>query len=247
MPVMSETRERERQNDRATGSILIGRNCAFRKASVRSSRAAATEINRPATPPATASSTLSTSACIDDLPPRGADGETHGDLPAPRHGAREQQVRDVRAGNQQHEPADDEQDLQALAVLLFHLTDTGARRHDVDDLLREHADDVGHPVGRIAGVIDNPLPQHLREAWRHSLDRRVRPRAADDAEPGGHGLTEQRAAVPAISGSCCNGIQISGGSLRRVSPKNPGAAMPIAVKGCPSTTNVEPTTAGSAP
>src|SRR5580693_546520 len=45
-------------------------------------------------------------------------------------------------------------------------------------------------------------------------------------------------------GSCCVGIHRSGGSLRSVSPKNPGGAMPITVNGCPSMKNAEPTTDG---
>src|ERR1035441_10787908 len=56
-----------------------------------------------------------------------------------------------------------------------------------------------------------------------------------------------RAPSPAMRGSCCTGIQMSGGSLRKVSPKNPGGAMPITANGCPSTTKLEPTTEGSAP
>ena len=43
------------------------------------------------------------------------------------------------------------------------------------------------------------------------------------------------------------GIQRSGGSPRSVSPKNPGGATPITVKGWPSTMKVEPTTAVSPP
>src|ERR1700733_9974896 len=47
-----------------------------------------------------------------------------------------------------------------------------------------------------------------------------------------------------MTGSCCNGIHKSGGSPRRVSPKNPGGAMPITVNGCPSMKNGEPMTDG---
>ena len=52
---------------------------------------------------------------------------------------------------------------------------------------------------------------------------------------------------PLIVRSCCSGIHMSGGSPRSVSPKNPGGVIPTTVNGCPSTTNVEPTTAGSPP
>jgi hypothetical protein len=50
---------------------------------------------------------------------------------------------------------------------------------------------------------------------------------------------------PLISGSCCSGIHMSGGSPRNVSPKNPGGATPSTVKGFPSMTSVAPTIAGS--
>ncbi len=52
---------------------------------------------------------------------------------------------------------------------------------------------------------------------------------------------------PRKTGSCCIGIQISGGSLRSVSPKNPGGVMPMTVIGCPSRIMVEPTIFGSDP
>ena len=70
--------------------------------------------------------------------------------------------------------------------------------------------------------------------------------AADDSQPCANGLMQQ-CAPAARRGSCCTGIQISGGSLRKVSPKKPGGVTPITVNGCPSTTKLEPTTEGSAP
>ena len=56
-------------------------------------------------------------------------------LRAPRDGAREQQVGDVGAGDEQHEPADGKQDLQAAPVLFLHHGDAGPGGNDVDDLL----------------------------------------------------------------------------------------------------------------
>ena len=86
-------------------------------------------------PPPTASRMLSTSACVTicrrDAP---IASRTRG-LAAPRDGAREQQVRDVGARDQQHQAAHAEEDLQAAAVLLLHDADAGAGRHDGDDLL----------------------------------------------------------------------------------------------------------------
>ena len=53
--------------------------------------------------------------------------------------------------------------------------------------------------------------------------------------------------APAISGSCCNGTHMSGGSAFSVSPKNPGGVTPATVKAWPSTTSVAPTIEGSPP
>ncbi len=47
--------------------------------------------------------------------------------------------------------------------------------------------------------------------------------------------------APVIIGSCCSGIQRSGGLLRSVSPKKPGGATPATVNGWPSMTSVWPT------
>ena len=76
----------------------------------------------------------------DDLRSRRADGHPQRGLRPSRDRAREQQVRDVRAGDEQHEPAHRHQHLQAAAVLLLHHADAGAGRNDVDRLLRQHAD-----------------------------------------------------------------------------------------------------------
>jgi hypothetical protein len=56
-----------------------------------------------------------------------------------------------------------------------------------------------------------------------------------------------RELAPCIVGSWLSAIQDSGGSLRSVSPKNPGGAMPTTVKGWPSTISVDPRIEGSAP
>ena len=75
----------------------------------------------------------------DDLRSRRADGHPYGRLRPSRDRAREQQVRDVRAGDQQHESAHGHQQLQAAGVLLFHHADAGAGRDDRDRLLRQQA------------------------------------------------------------------------------------------------------------
>ena len=51
-----------------------------------------------------------------------------------------------------------------------------------------------------------------------------------------------REVAPLMFTSCWRGIQMSGGSLLSVSPKNPGGAMPTTVKGWPWTSNEAPIT-----
>ena len=57
----------------------------------------------PRRPPAPASRTLSVSSCRTMPPAGGAQRHTHRDLAASRERAREQQVGDVGAGDQEHE------------------------------------------------------------------------------------------------------------------------------------------------
>ena len=71
----------------------------------------------------------------DDLPARCADGEAHGRLRAARDRAGEQQVRDIRTRDEQHDTAHRQEDLQAASVLFFHHADAGAGRHDGDHLV----------------------------------------------------------------------------------------------------------------
>ena len=112
--------------------------------------------------------------------------------PRRAHRAREQQVRDVGAGDQQHQPADAEENLQAAAVLLFHDADAGAGRHDRDDLLGQRLDDRRHPVRRVAGVVLHPLVEDAGQARTHAVGRRARAQPADHAQPRGDRLPQDR-------------------------------------------------------
>ena len=89
-------------------------------------------------PPPTASRTLSVRACTIICRARGAQGQAQRGLPAARYGASQQQVRHVRAGDQQHQAANRQQDLKAAPVLFLHLGDAGAGGDHVDHLLGEH-------------------------------------------------------------------------------------------------------------
>ena len=57
----------------------------------------------PSVPPASDSMRLSVEQLPDDAPTSRADGRTHGDFPFTRRCPREQQVRDIRARDEQHE------------------------------------------------------------------------------------------------------------------------------------------------
>ena len=166
----------------------------------------------------------------DDLPPRRADRQAHRGLPAARHCARQQQVRDIGARNQQHQPANRKQDLQAAPVFFLHLGHARARGNHVDRLVWEAFGscrasswrDSRNRVASIAAARRSGAATFRRSKLRAASGRScaARRRQADAATR----------LSPSSSGSCCNGIQISGGSLRSVSPKNPGGATPMMVK-----------------
>ena len=138
MPVTSASAEREAEHQRRRrGADRQKRGVV--KPSDSNSRAAPTATKSPATPPTSESRTLSTSACADDLSPGRTDREPDRRLAAPRHRARQQQVRDVRAGDQQHQAAHGEQDLEASLYCSFITPTPRAGGHDVDDLLRQRA------------------------------------------------------------------------------------------------------------
>ena len=104
-----------------------------------------------------------------------------------RDRAGQQKVRDIRTCNDQHETADGEQDLQAGSVLFFYRnapeTDAGARGNDCDRLLGKVANDIGHPVARITGVVLDPLTQDSGQAGSDSGDRGIPPKTANDQQP----------------------------------------------------------------
>jgi len=85
--------------------------------------------------------------------------------------------------------------LQAGSVLLFHETDASACRNDRDRLVGELANDIGHPVARISGIVLYPLAQDFGQARSHSGDRGIPPETADHAQPCRNRLMQQRAAA----------------------------------------------------
>ena len=73
------------------------------------------------------SSRLSASSCRAMRQPRRAERQPHAQLVAPRRRAREQQVRDVGAGDQQHQPDDDHDRGQRPAIALAQARAAGGR------------------------------------------------------------------------------------------------------------------------
>src|SRR5579883_738966 len=108
----------------------------------------------------------------DDLPPRCPERQPHRRLPASCHAPRQQQIRHVGARDQEHQPADRQQNLQTPPVLFLHHRHARSRRHHVQRLSRQHANHIRHPVRGIPRIVLHPLPQHSRESRRHPRRRR---------------------------------------------------------------------------
>ena len=157
-----------------------------------SRRAAAMATIKPAMPPKTARRMLSVRASemiwrgVAPMARRTAVCASPGD------GAGKQKIGNVGAGDQQNETADGERMLRRAAVLFLHHGDAGAGRHDRDVLLRQQANHIGDPVGRITGVMLQPLAKHAGQARAHARRRGARLQATDDAQPGGDRLANQR-------------------------------------------------------
>ena len=102
MPGDEREAERERQHHRRR-RVSIGRNVAPAKASASSRRAAPTATTSPAIAAGDGEQDALDERLRHDLPARCAHREPDGRLAAPRDGAREQQIRDVGAGDEQHQ------------------------------------------------------------------------------------------------------------------------------------------------
>ena len=173
--------------------------------------------------------------------PRCAQSQPHRGLRTARSPAGQQQVGYIGAGNQQHQAADGEQDVKAIAIIGFHRLHARTAGNNLDLLLGQGLHDHGHKLGRPSAVVDHPLPQN---------PGKPRGNAAVLAPGFSLPITRSHPEMDCLSrefcaftkGSCCKGSHSSGGLLRSVSPKKPGGAMPAMVKGCPFTIKVDPTT-----
>ena len=119
-----------------------------------------TAMSSPSVPPTAASSTLSVSSWRTSAHASGAERAPDRHLALPHRRAREQQVRDVRAGDEQDEADRGEQRQQ--------------RRTHVADQVVVQRDDAQRPSGG-RGIVGRVLrPQRRRRAHRHAAAQRRR-------------------------------------------------------------------------
>ena len=111
----------------------------------------------------------------------GADRQAHRDLSAARRGARQQQARDIGAGDDQHQPDHRHQHQQRLAVDLSQVGQARAAGSQLKDRIRDGLSPARWPVRRNHRVRD-PWP-HGVEAGRRLLNRHVRSGPGEDAQP----------------------------------------------------------------
>ena len=182
-----------------------------------------------------------------DVARTGAHGQADRRLCPKRHGSGEEEIGDIRAGDEEHHAADAEQDVQAVPVGRLHHGDAATGRHDVDRLGGQRAHDVRHPVGGIPGVGLDPALEERREARGHPGHRRARAQAADHPEPGRRRFMQKRALAVDHRLLAKRHPQIGRIALDRVPPKKPGAAMPTTVTGWLSMTQIDPTSVRSPP
>ena len=123
---------------RGDGVVSIGRLVALAKARESRSRAAPVATISPIGPADCEQHALH-QRLGHDLLSRRAQGQPHGGRSAARHRAGQQQVRHVGAGDEQHERAHGQQDLQAAPVLLLHHAHTRTGGDHRDHLLRQRA------------------------------------------------------------------------------------------------------------
>ncbi len=148
-PVMSASADANASTIGA-GRVSIGRKVVPANASASSMRAVPTATARPAMPPATASSTLSTSACVTicrrDAPMAGRRAVCERRATA-RASRRFATLAQAMSSTRPHTPS---RICRLRLYLLLHHADARAGGYDGDHLARHRLHDARHPVGRIA-------------------------------------------------------------------------------------------------
>src|SRR5262245_7975287 len=100
----------------------------------------------------------------DQSGPARAQRQPHPDLVAPGGAARQEQVRDVGAGNQQDDAHDGHENEQRRSISLAETLETFRERHDAES---------GLPPLRLCFRIGTCWECSLDEAWRHSRQTRA--------------------------------------------------------------------------
>ena len=116
----------------------------------------------------------------DDAAPPRAEGHADGDFGAARGGARQHQVGDIGAGNEQHDRGKNHQHLQALARVLLQVLDAAAAGREDDVLSGMTAEP---PFAVICGLGVEPLAQRDGELGLQRADVGSGADSADGIEP----------------------------------------------------------------
>ena len=159
--------------------------CRPAAAATRSATSVHRATSRPATPPSTASRHDSVSSCASELPPAGAERQPHRHLGRAAGAAREQQVGDVGAGDQQHDAGDDEQQDERRPRLACASSSGPRRPASSDDRLRLEPRHrlLAHALlqRRLDVVDDRPVDAVDRRA--RLLDRHARLQPREQVDP----------------------------------------------------------------
>ena len=171
----------------------------------------------------------------DDLAARGAHRKADRGLTAPRDTAGEQQVRDVRARDQQDQPAHAEQNLEAACGTAPSWSPTPAPAGTtVMTCLGSRLDDPGQPVRGIRRVGLHPLAEDAGHPRAHPVRRRAGPQPADDAQPRGDRLAKDRRVAVDQRLLLQGNPEIGRIGVAAFRQRMLAASIPTTVNGCPS-------------
>ena len=156
-----------------------------RKARAMMSLTPRTATMMPAAPPEDRKHDALSEGLANETLPRRSHGKTKGCLRAASRCARQQEICNIGAGNEQHERTHGKQDAQAVFVAVFHLCYAGASRNHVDVLFGQNALDL-RKILRIlrTKIIYEPLPRNCCEPRSQSIDLGARTQTANDPQPG---------------------------------------------------------------
>ena len=125
----------------------------------------------PSNPPITESTRLSVSDCRINLPSRRAQRQPHRRLRPARRASRQQQIRYVGAGDQQHQAAHRKQNIQAGGVVGPHHAYARPGRNDAYLLLGQLRFNSRHPIRGKAALVHQPSPQQIRQSAGQRIGR----------------------------------------------------------------------------